>query len=121
MVLAWMVNAFVTFFIVWAAAHMLLKQRRGRKSRRELVISPMSGLAMGAMLLGLQAIVQPQARHAIIEEQKEEAFDDEGGGEPPGGRAYYLQLQRIRRGEDVRDLTVKVDPGLGDEGGEGED
>lgn len=115
MVLAWVANCFVVLFIVWAAVHMLLERRRGRKSRRELVISPMSGLVMGAMLLGLQAIVQPQARHAIIEEQKEEGLENEGGEEPPGGRLFHLQLQQIRRGEDVEALTARVDPRLGNE------
>lgn len=115
MVLAWVANGFVVLFIVWAAAHMLLERRRSRKSRRELVISPLSGLAMGAILLGLRAIVQPQARHAIVEEQKEAAFEDEGGDEPPGGRLYHLQLQRIQRGEDAGTLIARVDPRLGNE------
>ncbi len=115
MVLARLVNGFFGFFallVISAAAYMLCHRRRDRKARetgRELVISPMSGLVMGAMLLGFQSIVQPQVRHRIAEEQKEEAFEDENGHEPPGGMLLHLQLRQIRKGEDPGDLTVHVD------------
>ena len=113
MVLACLVNIFAALLLVCAAAYMLRlisTRRKARQATRELVISPMSGLVMGAMLLGFQAIVQPQVRYRMTEEQKEEALEDEGGHEPPGGMHFHLQLQQIRKGEHVGDLTVKVDP-----------
>ena len=112
MVLACLVNILLALLLVCAAAYMLRRlhpRRKARQARRELVISPMSGLVMGAMLLGFQAIVQPQVRYRISEEQKKEAFEDEGGHEPAGGMLFHLQLQQIRKGENVGDLTVKVD------------
>jgi hypothetical protein len=110
MVFALLVNACVVMFVVSAAAS-LMRQRRKRKARRgkrDLVVSSLSGLAIGVMFLGLQEIVQPQARHMIVEEMKEEATNDENG-EPLGGRAFHEQLRRIRAGGDVDEVTVKVE------------
>ena len=110
MFLAWMANGCVAMFVLWACV-CLLRQRRKRARRRtgELVVSSMAGLAMGAMLLGLQEIVQPRVRHMIVEEQKETSVDDESG-EPRGGRLFHEQLRRIRSGEEVEGLTVRVHP-----------
>jgi hypothetical protein len=111
MILAWIVNAGALWFVVWAALS-IVRQRRRRKAQhkaRELVISPMAGLAFGAMALNFQAIYQPQIRHAIVEMQKEEDGDDESGGEPPGGRLFHQQLRRIRAGDEVEELAVRVD------------
>lgn len=111
MVLAWLVNGFFVLLVISAAAYMVHQRRsqRARKATRELVLSPLSGLVLGAVLLGLQAIVQPQVRHMIAEEQKEQALEDENGLEPPGGAFFHRQLRQIRRGEDTSDLTVQVD------------
>ncbi|MGA8108244.1 MAG: hypothetical protein WB974_02345 [Acidobacteriaceae bacterium] len=70
----------------------------------------MAGLALGAMLLGFQAIVQPGVRHAMVEEQKEESIDD-GDPEPLGGREFHEQLRKIRLGEDVDALMLRTNCG----------
>jgi hypothetical protein len=106
MVFTLVVNACVVWFLVWAAAR-LLRDRKKQKAARgkgELVVSSLSGLAMGAMLLGLQEIVQPQTRHMIVEEMKEESANDDNG-EPLGGRAFHEQMRRIRAGEEVNDVN----------------
>jgi hypothetical protein len=109
MVLAWIVNAGVLWFVVSACVSVARQRRKKKELRksRDLVISPLAGLAMGAMFLGLQEIVQPQARHRIVEERKEERLDDEAA-EPLGGRAFHEQMRRMRRGEEVDEVTVKV-------------
>jgi hypothetical protein len=109
MVFAWIVNAGVVIFVAWAAASMS-RQRRRRAQRKtgELVVSPLAGLAMGAMLLGFQEIVQPQVQHKFVEEMKEQSLDDEAA-EPLGGREFHAQLRRIGRGEEVEDITVRLD------------
>lgn len=112
MLIALLVNAWTLWFVVHAVRSLIREKRKQAertKNQEELVVSPMSGLAMGAMFLGLQAIVQPEARHAIVEILEEESLDGESGGEPPGGRAFHEALRRIRRGEGVEDLTVRVD------------
>ncbi len=109
MVLTWITNLWVLWCTVSAVAYMV-RERRKRKEQRaskDLVVSPLAGLAMGAMFLGLQEIVQPQARHMIVEELKDERMDD-GTEEPLGGRLFYEQMWRIRMGEEVEEVTVKV-------------
>lgn len=118
MVLAWITNLWVLWCAV-AAVRYMVRERRKRRERRaskDLVVSPLAGLAVGAMFLGFQEIVQPQVRHMIVEEMKEEQADDEAG-EPLGGRLFYEQIRRIRRGEDVDEVTVKLDRRTGSEGG----
>jgi hypothetical protein len=112
MIVVLLVNALVAWFVV-QAVRSLIRENRKRAERtqkqEELVVSPRSGLAMGAMFLGLQAIVQPDARHAIVEILEEKSLDDGSGEEPPGGRAFHAGLRRIRRGEEVDVLTVALD------------
>jgi hypothetical protein len=112
MMLAWIANAGAVWLVVSAALSMV-RQRRKTKARqrtRDLVVSPLAGLAMGAMFLGLQEIVQPQARHMIVEELKEERMEDEAA-EPLGGRLFYQQMRRIRMGDEVEEVTVRVEGG----------
>ena len=109
MVLAFVVNGFALLLVVAACRHLFReRRRRAQKGRGELMVSRMAGLAMGAMLLGLQAIVQPEARHMLVEEQKENSVDDQDGAEPLGGREFHEQLRRVRRGEEVDEVTVRV-------------
>ena len=112
MIVALLVNAAVVGFVVRAARSMIRERRKQAERSRnqeELVVSPRSGLAMGAMFLGLQAIVNPEARHAIVEILEEQSLDDGSGEGPPGGRAFHEGLRRIRRGEEVAELTVALD------------
>jgi hypothetical protein len=111
--LAWIANLWVLWCAV-AAVRYMVRERRKRKERRasrDLVVSPLAGLAMGAMFLGLQEIVQPQARHMIVEELKEDRMGD-GTEEPLGGRLFYEQIWRIRMGEEVEEITVKMGKGI---------
>jgi hypothetical protein len=109
MFLAILVNGCVFVSLIWAAVRMLRQRRESRCHPRELIISTRAGLAMGAMMLGMQAIVQPQVRHVIVEQQKEDAPDDDSGEPPPGGRLFHQQLRRIRSGEEVDALILRVD------------
>lgn len=111
MIFAWILDLGVVLFVVWAARS-IVRQRRKREAQRNsqhLVISPLSGLAIGTMMLELQAIYQPQVRHTMVEMQKEDSVDDESGEEPPGGRVFQGQLRRIRNGAVVDELTVRTD------------
>ena len=94
---------FVVHACVW-----MVRQRRRRRCARELVVSPLSGLAMGAVLLGFQAILNPDTLYVITEEIKEHADEDESGAEPPGGWLFHRQLRQIRRGIEVQQIVVKI-------------
>ena len=110
MFLAIVAKGLALLLVVAACRHFVReRRRRAQKNRGELMVSRMAGLAMGAMLLGVQAILQPEARHMLVEEQKEDSVDDEEAGEPLGGRAFHDQLRRVRHGEEVEELTVRLD------------
>ena len=94
--------AFVVQACVW-----MWRQKR-RRPTRDLVISPRSGLAMGALFLGLQAILNPDTQFVIAERIKEHVDEDESGAEPLGGRLFHEQLRQIRRGIDVQQLVVQL-------------
>jgi hypothetical protein len=83
-------------------------RHKAERSSRELSVSPLSGLVLGAMLTGFQAILQPESRPPITEEQKEEGFDRQGDCEPIGGWLLAEQLDRVRRGNGVEKLTVRA-------------
>ena len=110
LVFAWVANGLALLLVVAAYRHLFReRRRRAQKGRHELMVSRMAGLAMGAMLLGLQAIVQPEARHMLVEEQKEKSVDGQDGAVPLGGRMFHEQLRRVRNGEEVEGVTVRMD------------
>ncbi len=111
MVLARILTGFLGLVLTLAALHALSARRqvrRAQRTTRELVISPLSGLVLGALLGGFQAILQPENRHRVVEEQREESLDDKSGDEPPGGRLFFQQLQQIREGAEVEELIVRL-------------
>jgi hypothetical protein len=113
MVLACFVNGFFVLFLACATIYWVGQRRRDLKSQQpagDLIVSRISGLVIGAALLGFQAIVQPEVRHRIVEEQKEECTDDLSGDGPPGGRLLHQQLRQIRNGEEPEELTVRINP-----------
>jgi hypothetical protein len=99
--------AFVVALVAVYALSTRRRDRRVQRSTRELVISPMSGLVLGAMFVGFQAILQPESRHRIVQEQREESLDDQSGHEPLGGWLLVQQLQQIRKGIEVEELVVQ--------------
>jgi hypothetical protein len=112
MLFAWIANGCVVLFVAWACLHLRRQRRRAKRRTGELVVSSLAGLAMGAMLLGFQEIVQPQVQRMIVEEMKETSVDDENG-EPMGGRGFHERLRRIRAGEEVEELTVRMNGAKG--------
>jgi hypothetical protein len=102
MLWALIVNGGVLLFLVRACVSIRRQRSRARRKTGELMVSSLSGLAMGAMLLGFQEIMQPQVKHMIVEEMKETSVDDESG-EPNGGLAFHEQVRRIRLGEEVEE------------------
>jgi hypothetical protein len=111
MALARILTGFFVFVVALAAFCTLsarLRVRKVRPSTRELIISPLSGLVLGAVLTGFQAIVNPESRHRIVEEQREDSPDDQSGNEPPGGLIFVQQLRQIREGAEVEKLVVRV-------------
>ena len=94
MFLAYLVGGFCALFIAWSTTSVLLQWRRKRKARqtmrrRHLVISPMSGIVIGAALLRFQALVQPHVRHIIAEAQEDDWIDEKSDDALPGGPLFH--------------------------------
>jgi hypothetical protein len=104
----------VSFFVLLTAFAAIRAVRtrhtrhKAERSSRELAVSPLSGLVLGAMLTGFQAILQPESRPPITEEQREEGLDRQSDCEPPDGWLLAEQLRQVRRGNDVEKLTVRA-------------
>lgn len=114
MFLAYLLGAFCAMFIAWSTTYVLLQRHRKRRARlamrrRHLVISPLSGIVIGAALVGFQALVQPHVRHIIAEAQEDDRIDKKSDDELPGGQLFHSHLRKIRTGEELVDLSVRTD------------
>jgi hypothetical protein len=80
------------------------RQRRGDK---HLGFCP-SSAALGIALLFTQVFIRPNLGYFIEQKQKEDADEDDQSD--PEGREKHLnrQLRRIRRGEPVNDLSLRL-------------
>lgn len=64
--------------------------------------------ALGMALLFTQMFLRPTLKH-VLEERQEEAADGDDQGDPEGREDYLnRQLRRIRRGEAVGDLILRL-------------
>jgi hypothetical protein len=82
-------------------------RRNGKlKTRR----SRFSSEGLGTVLLGLTLIYRPRIHYAIEAQQRqvEDADEDDNGDPDIPARHLLRQLRRIRRGEAVESLTVRL-------------
>jgi len=80
------------------------KTRRGEKSSG---FCP-SNTALGMMLLFMQVFVRPSLQHVLEERQEEDADEDDQGDPENKEKHLDRQLKRIRRGEPVEDLVLRL-------------
>jgi hypothetical protein len=117
MVLEEILVLFFVLLAVFAAMRTTKTLRNKPKSRSlELAVSPLSGLVLGAMLTGFQAIIKPESRPPVTEELKEEGLDRQSDREPTGGWQFAEQLRQIRRGSAAENLTLRSGPRWGQTG-----
>ena len=66
---------------------------------------------LGTVLLGLTLIYRPRIHYAIEAQQRqvEDADEDDNGDPDTPARHLLRQLRRIRRGETVDRLTLKLE------------
>src|SRR5215469_15101487 len=64
-----------------------------------------SAAAFGIVLLYMQGFVRPTLQHVLVVKQQEDKEEDIEGDPESGGKSLHRQLKRIRRGEEVGDLT----------------
>ncbi len=84
--------------------------RRNRKSRKRRFLSSPSSNGLGTVVLGLTLIYRPRILHAVEAQhrQVEDADEDDNGNPDPPKKHLMRQLRRIRRGEEVDVLSVRL-------------
>ena len=81
-----------------------IKKRRGSKRGG---FCP-SAAALGMALLFMQVFIRPSLQH-VLQQKQEEDVDEDDQGDPEGGeKGLNRQLKRIRRGEPVDDLILRL-------------
>jgi hypothetical protein len=82
-------------------------RRKGKTTRRR---PGFSTAGLGTVVLGLTLLYRPRLLYAIEAQQRqvEDADEDDNGDPDTAARHLMRQLRRIRRGEPVDSLTVRL-------------
>lgn len=106
-----MSSPFLAILLILAYYHLFcVPWRRKRKTaRRRSRFSP-SSEGLGTVLLGLTLIYRPRILYAVEAQQRQvEDVDEDDNGDPDTPTRHLMrQLRRIRRGEAVERLTVRL-------------
>lgn len=82
--------------------------RKGRRPARKLSMIRACGLSVAMGLQFVQVLYRPSTAQ-VVEAQRGEDMDEEGNGDPETPEKYlHRQLQRIRRGEAIETINVRV-------------
>lgn len=100
--LPYLAIAVVLFHYFLRRAAWRRKRRRGEK----IVGFCPSSAALGAAFLFLQIFIRPGLQHLAEIKQEEDADEDDSGDPDSPEKNLHRQLKRIRRGEQVGDLTL---------------
>jgi hypothetical protein len=85
-----------------------LRWRSKRRSgRRDLGFYPRS-LSLGNAMQNLQVFTRPTVAYVLEEKYDEDADEDDDGGPDDPTAHLNRQLKRIRRGESIDTLTVRL-------------
>lgn len=87
--------------------------RRARWKRNERKGLPNTGFcpstaALGVVFLLTHTFVRPSLRHVIEARLREDTDEDDNGGPDTPQKWLQLQLRRIRRGEPVETLVLRL-------------
>jgi hypothetical protein len=85
-----------------------LKWVQGTRTGRRLFGIQPSAVGLGMAFLFLQAFWRPSLAHAIEARQQVEADEDDEGEPETPGKHLNRQLRRIRRGEKVDRLELRL-------------
>jgi hypothetical protein len=82
--------------------------RRGRRLGRTRLGYYPSAIALGMVLQFVEVFYRPSADNVLEATQDEAAEEDDEGDPETGEKELSRQLKRIRRGEQVETLVVRV-------------
>jgi hypothetical protein len=97
-------------FIVAILAHYVIRRARWKHRRRRGVLTGFcpSSSALAMVFLLTQTFYRPSIRHVIEVKQVMKAEEDDQGEPDTPEQSLKQQLKRIRRGERVERLTLRV-------------
>jgi len=100
---------FVTIGVLLAhySLRRALWRRRKRSGRGGLGFYP-SSVALGAWLQFVQVYHQPSVAYVLEEKQREDADEDDSGEPENVEKQLHRQLRRIRRGDPVDWLVLRM-------------
>jgi hypothetical protein len=104
-------SPFLAILAILAYSYLFRSPRRRNQNpgkRRSRLSAPAGGI--GPALLGLSLFYRPRLQHAIEAQQRQvEDVDEDDNGDPDTPmRHLHRQLRRIRRGEPIDKLVVRL-------------
>jgi hypothetical protein len=84
------------------------RRRRGKGRRPAPSTVCSTSAALGAMLLFAQIFYRPSMVHAVEAREHVDVDEDDSGDPEHPDKSLRRQLKRIRRGEPVGDLAVRL-------------
>ena len=107
-----MASPFLAIVVILAYYYLSLRAvaAQSKTGRAQVDVFPSSG-GLGTVLLGLTLIYRPRIHYAIEAQhrQVEDADEDDNGDPDTPARHLLRQLRRIRRGEHVETLSLRVE------------
>jgi len=97
--------------IVLILVHYILRRavwRHGRRRRWKRLGYYPSSLALGLALQFVQMYYRPSVEYVLDAKQDEDAKEDDNGDPESLNRQLHRQLRRIRRGEPVDRLVLRI-------------
>jgi hypothetical protein len=98
----------ICLFVVLVLAILGFRARRKVSSTSKRRRFRFTGVAVGNALQILHVYVDPRVRHVIVQRLDEQAEDDGEDDCPDPGKHVERQLRRIRRGEQIERLTIRM-------------
>jgi hypothetical protein len=98
----------ICLFVLLVLATLGFRARRKASSTSKRRRFRFTGVAVGNALQILHVYVDPRVRHVIVQRLDEQAEDDGEDDGPDPGKHLERQLRRIRRGEQIDRLTIRM-------------
>ncbi len=106
-----MASPFLAILLILAYYYLFrVKWGRKRKTGRRRRRFPPSSEGLGTVLLGLTLIYRPRILHAVEAQHRQvEDADEDDNGDPDSPEKHLMrQLRRIRRGEEVDVISIRL-------------
>jgi hypothetical protein len=98
----------ICLFVLLVLATLGFRARRKVSSNSKRRRFRFTGVAVGNALQILHVYVDPRVRYVIAQRLEEQAEDDGGDDCADPGKHLERQLRRIRRGEQIDRLTIRM-------------